>query len=192
MKFSIITPEHDPNVTYLMDLYDSLIEQTYTNWEWILYLNGNCKPEHIPEPIRMDNRVFIHLAKEPSKFIGHIKNRSFKLGTGDILVEVDHDDMLTPDCLQELVYAFQDPEVGFVYSNNAVLHMEDKFVPYDQSYGWTYETFNWKGKELIAMNSWEPTSHALGYIWFSPDHVRAWRTSEYQDRKSTRLNSSHT
>ena len=179
MKFSIITPEHDVQATYLMDLYESLKDQTYTNWEWILYLNGNCTPDCIPEYIREDERVKIHVATEKNNFIGHIKNRAFKLGTGDILVEADHDDMLTPDCLQELVYAFQDTEVGFAYSDNAVLHMQNAFVPYDPAYGWTQRTYNWKGQELTAMHSWEPSSHSLSFIWFSPDHVRAWRASEY-------------
>jgi glycosyltransferase involved in cell wall biosynthesis len=179
MKFSIITPEHDVRTTYLMDLYESLKDQTYTNWEWILYLNGNCKPEYLPISLSLDERVKVHVATEKSKFIGHIKNRAFKLGTGDVLVEVDHDDMLTPDCLQELYNAFLDKSVGFVYSDNAVLHMQNQFVPYNTGYGWTHRTYNWKNQELPAMHSWEPTSQALGYIWFSPDHVRAWRTTEY-------------
>ena len=73
MKFSIITPEHNPkNVLFLIELYQSIKDQTYTNWEWILYLNGVCKPEHIPEEIRNDDRVFIHVSTEKSNFIGQI------------------------------------------------------------------------------------------------------------------------
>ena len=179
MKFSIITPEHDIKTTYLDDLYTSLKEQTYNNWEWILYLNGDCKPEHIPENIRSDARVHIHVATEKSNFIGHIKNRAFKLGTGDVLVEVDHDDMLTPDCLRELFEAFKDETVGFVYSDNAILHMQNNAIPFNPLYGWTHSTYNWKGYDLITMHSWEPSCHSIGLIWFAPDHVRAWRASEY-------------
>jgi len=29
------------------------------------------------------------------------------------------------------------------------------------------------------MNSFEPTSQALAYIWYTPDHVRSWRKSVY-------------
>lgn len=181
MKFSIITPEHDSKATYLLELYESIKEQTHTDWEWILYLNGSCKPENIPEQIRNDEKVFVHMAEEQTTSIGLIKNRAFNLGTGDVLVEVDHDDMLTPDCLDELNKAYQDESVGFVYSNNAVLHMQNNFVPYDVSYGWTYGTYNWKGKELIAMDSWEPSSQSLGLIWFAPDHVRSWRKSVYKE-----------
>ena len=40
MKFSIITPEHNPNNPYLYELYESICAQTYANWEWILFLNN--------------------------------------------------------------------------------------------------------------------------------------------------------
>lgn len=181
MKFSIITPEHDPkNVFNLMELFDSIKSQTYTNWEWILYLNNGCMTEHIPDEIRNHHQVVIHTQQEENKNIGYIKHKAFHLGTGDILVEVDHDDMITPDCLQELFDAFQDEQIGFAFSDNAVLHMKNEFVPYDSSYGWTKRDFNWKGTVLPAMHSWEPTSHSLGYIWYAPDHVRAWRKNVYQ------------
>jgi SAM-dependent methyltransferase len=98
-----------------------------------------------------------------------------------VVVEVDHDDQITPNCLEELVKAFEDPKIGFAYSDAAVLHMTDEFIPYNSAYGWTYKTFNWKGKELISMNSFKPTSHSVGYIWYAPDHVRAWRTSVYKE-----------
>jgi SAM-dependent methyltransferase len=29
------------------------------------------------------------------------------------------------------------------------------------------------------MNSFAPTSHSMAYIWYAPDHVRAWRKSVY-------------
>ena len=43
-KFSIITPEHKKeNIPFLLELYETIKSQTYSNWEWVLYLNGNCK-----------------------------------------------------------------------------------------------------------------------------------------------------
>jgi len=43
MKFSLITPEHSSeNIPFLLELYQTILEQTYTNWEWVLYPNGNC------------------------------------------------------------------------------------------------------------------------------------------------------
>lgn len=181
MKFSIITPEHDPaNIPFLLELYESIKAQTYDNWEWVIYLNNKCTPVHLPVSITADKRVRIYVAEDDNKNIGHIKNRAFHLGTGDILVEVDHDDIITPNCLQELVKAFSDPDVGFAYSDNAVLHHQDAFTPYDESFGWQHRPFEWNGKQLTAMRSFPPSAQALGYIWYAPDHVRAWRASVYR------------
>jgi SAM-dependent methyltransferase len=182
MKFSIITPEHDPgNIPYLLELYESILAQTYTGWEWVLYLNNKCLSEHIPDVIRNDPRVSIHRQQSDNKNIGFIKNRAFNLGKGDVLVEVDHDDQITPDCLAELHKAFQDPDIGFVYSDDAILHMKDEFVPYNSAYGWSHNIFNWKGKDLFSMNSFAPSAQALAFIWYAPDHVRAWRTDVYRE-----------
>ena len=182
LKFSIITPEHDPNnVNYLIELYESICDQTYKNWEWVLYINNNFLPEHIPEVIRNDTRVKIFQSQDSNNKIGALKNRAFNLASGDILVEADHDDILTPDCLEELHKAYQDKDVGFVYSDVALYHMEDKFVPYDENMGWTHRLFEWRGKQLYAMNYFKPTSQSMTYIWYCPDHVRSWRKSVYKE-----------
>lgn len=179
MKFSIITATHLKN-SFLEELYDSLLEQTHTDWEWVLYLNGTATPSQIEMRIRNDDRVKIHVDDSDQTKVGFLKNKAFHLGQGDVLVEVDHDDILTSDCLAELETAFQDDTIGFVYSDNAIYHMNGEFVPYDQSFGWTYKKFNWKGRELTSMDSFPPSSRSMTYIWFAPDHVRAWRTEVYR------------
>lgn len=181
-KFSIITPEHNPkNLPFLVELYESIISQTYTNWEWVLFLNNACREEHIPENIKNHPQVKLIRTEDTNSNIGHIKNAAFTAGSGEILVEADHDDILIDNCLEKLNEAFQDQTIGFVYSDNAVLHMKDEFKPYNSIYGWSHRTFNYKGKELFAMNSFEPSSHSVGYIWYAPDHVRAWRTEIYKE-----------
>jgi SAM-dependent methyltransferase len=129
--------------------------------------------------IKSDERIKIVVSDEINSKIGFNKNKAFHLGTGDVLVEVDHDDMLTPDCLEELYKAFQDPTVGFVYSDSITYHVNNEFTPYDAHYGWTYKKVMWRGKEHYSMNSFAPTSHSMAYIWYAPDHVRAWRKSVY-------------
>jgi glycosyltransferase involved in cell wall biosynthesis len=180
MKFSIITPSHKYQ-TYFDELYSSIVAQTYDNWEWVVYLNGKFKKEHLSKEILNDERVRIFTDYEGNTNIGYVKNKAFSLGTGDVLVEVDHDDVLIPNCLEELAKAFtNNPECGFVYSDNATYHMQDAFIPYNQVYGWTYENYDWNGKNLIAMNSFDPSSHAVSYIWYAPDHVRAWKKDVYE------------
>lgn len=179
-KFSIITPTHIKN-SFLDDLYDSLVEQTYENWEWVIYLNGVGSPDKVPPRIREDSRVSIYKSGFDNNCVGFNKHQAFNLGEGDILVEVDHDDILMPNCLEELNEAFQDKDVGFAFSDCAVYHMTDVFYPYNSIYGWTYKEVDWKGKKLIAMDSFQPTSHSISFIWYAPDHVRAWRKSVYRE-----------
>lgn len=179
MKLSIITPSHKYQ-PYFDELYSSIHAQTHSDWEWIVYLNGGFKKSHLSEEILNDERVKVFEDYEGNTNIGYVKNKAFSLGTGDILVEVDHDDVLTPDCLEELAQAFeQNPDCGFVYSDNATYHMEDQFFPYNPLFGWTHRDFDWNGKNLIAMNSFPASSHSVSYIWYAPDHVRAWRKDLY-------------
>jgi glycosyltransferase involved in cell wall biosynthesis len=177
MKLSVITPTNKGK--YLTELYESLKDQTHTDWEWILYLNGGLRKDDLSSEITSDKRVIIHhdLSTPLSTNVGYLKLRAFGLGTGEALVEVDHDDVITPDCLAEIAKAFEDPEIGFVYSDNAKL--QDDFIPYGAEYGWTYKHAKWKGKKYISMDSFEPSANCMSLIWFAPDHVRAWRTSVY-------------
>ena len=178
MKFSIITATHIKNA-FLLDLYKSIKDQTYQDWEWIIFLNGGATPDLVEQEIRNDPKVKVFVSTEDNKCVGYNKNRAFHLGAGDVLVEVDHDDILIKECLQELKTAFEDKEVGFVYTDDALWHMKEEIVPFNPIYGWTYREFDWNGKKLIAHNSFPPTSHSLSFIWYAPDHVRAWRKSLY-------------
>ena len=47
-KFSIITPAHK-KTPYLKELYDSIVAQTYDNWEWVLWLNNALYEEDLEE-----------------------------------------------------------------------------------------------------------------------------------------------
>ena len=182
LRFSIITPEHSANnLPYLRDLWDSIQRQTYTNWEWVLFLNNGCTTDHIPESIKNDPRVVVFWSFREDPNIGSIKHDAFLIGQGDVLVEADHDDILLPECLERLNQAFQDPGVGFAYSDNAVLHMKGEFTPYDGSFGWSWREFEYRGNRLKSMRSFPPTSQSLSYIWYAPDHVRAWRRQVYHD-----------
>lgn len=180
-RFSIITPEHDPkNIPHLLELWHSIQQQTYAHWEWVLYLNNGCRPEHIPDEIKNHPQVTTFWAFDNQPNIGEIKHNAFHIGQGDILVEADHDDILMPQCLERLNQAYQVTSRGFVYSDNAVLHMTGEFQPYDPSFGWTWREIDYRGQRLKAMHSFEPSSHALAYIWYAPDHVRSWRRDVYQ------------
>ena len=170
-KVTIFTPSHRP--TYLAELESTILAQTYTDWEWVILLNNGVA--YTPAA---DERIKVYHSKTGSTNVGALKLEACNLATGDYLVEVDHDDMITPDCLAEVVAAFEsDPAVGFVYSQNAKM---GKFTPYSAEFGWTHEMFSWQGRLLYAMHNLPLLPGRLGQIWFAPDHVRAWRRTTYQ------------
>jgi len=175
---SLITPAHVYN-NLLDELYESILDQTYTNWEWVILLNGNFKVDQVPSKIAADKRVKIHSDFTGNSKIGYLKNVAFLKGVGDILVEVDYDDLLTPDCLDELNKAFQQKDIGFVFSDDAILMSQGKFIPYNPLYGWQYRMFEWKGEELYSMTHFLPSAHTLSFVYYAPDHVRAWRKDVY-------------
>lgn len=178
MKFSIITPTHKP--TYLVELYKSIKAQTYPDWEWILYINGNTTLEDIPLELKSDIKVKVYKDEpcELSLNVGYQKNKAFCLGTGDILVEADHDDILTPDCLAELAKAYADSDVGFAYSDDAIMGGDG--VPFNPSLGWTWEPFVWEGKPLVRHHAFPADGGSISMIYYAPDHVRSWRADVYK------------
>ena len=180
MKVSVITPTHRP--TYINELYESICTQTYKDWEWILYLNGSVRKDSLSSEIRNDKRVKIStdIPCDKSSNVGYIKNMAFHLGTGDILLEADHDDILLPTCLEEVVKAYKEnPDVGFVWSDN--MYMKDDFVPFRADNGWTYDEIEYKGKTYKTMNGFEADAGSLSLIYFAPDHVRTWTKDVYVD-----------
>ncbi len=172
MLLSVITPTHNPK--YLKDLEKSLLSQSYPNWEWVILLNNGASYN----PKVKDKRIKLYNSKNNNKFVGALKKEACELSKGEVIIEIDHDDFVTSNCLEEIYKAFQDEKVGFVYSRT--IQLNKNFIPYNPIHGWTYTKVNFKNnKELYAMNNLPATPGNLGYIWFQPDHVRAWRKSNY-------------
>ena len=171
MKISVFTPSHNPK--WLNEAADSLHLQTNPNWEWIVLLNNGAEwePPH-------DSRIKVHHAKPWVKGVGALKAKAAELCDGEILLELDHDDLLMPEALSKVAEAFENPEVGFVFSDFA--HMNEDGTPnlteFDLSYGWSYyQDGEWK---VTRTKSAHP--HNVAYIWYAPNHLRAFRKSAYE------------
>jgi O-antigen biosynthesis protein len=124
--------------------------------------------------------------------VGLLKRHACSLATGDILVELDHDDILTVDALEWIVDTFDaNPDAGLVYSDCA--QMNEDGSPNDERFaegnGWTYrqEWMHWRnesgvpGFEYTVCEAKPATPHNVSYIWFAPNHVRAFRRSVYEE-----------
>lgn len=175
---SIITPHYAGSNPFIEETYASLVEQTIQTWEWVVILNnGGILPEYILADIRV--KAYTHPGEEDR--IGALKLYACKHATGDIVVELDSDDMLTPDALEEIAKAFDEhPNIPFVYSNDCE-YENGTWKPncYGSYWGWINRPFEYKGHKMVEQVGMPPTPHALRSIFWAPNHVRAWRAKDY-------------
>ncbi len=170
--FSIYTPSHNPQ--YLDDCYQSLCDQTFKDWEWLVGLNNNAEWNY---PLS-DSRI--HVGRINGNGIGALKAELCSAAVGDYLVELDHDDLLHPECLYRLHAAFI-AGAQFVYSDTAQMNAdgtrnEDRFA---EGHGWVY--YDDPDSDLMAFESKPDTPHNVSYIWYAPNHVRAFTRQLYID-----------
>ncbi len=183
---SVITPTH--NLKYIKDLYQSLTAQSHTAWEWVVVLNGGVTPEDFnaacyvdddPRPIRLVETPPPKEGVEPPG-VGALKRVACEHATGEIIVEVDHDDLLTPNALAEILKAFEShPDACFVYSNTALVDDDWKPLQWGADFGWETRKFVFRKRTLLETIAPAPEPQNLSRIWFAPDHVRAWRAKDY-------------
>lgn len=177
MKITVFTPIHKPDFQYLDALYKSLDNQVRKPDEWIILLNGAM----VDETLGFDApwiRVFNHY---DSGNIGALKGYCCDIATGDILVEVDYDDQLTPHALEVIEAAFQDEDVQFVYSNCVEFRADGTSNVYSEKYGWKSRNYGAPdGKVYTQMVAFPPSAHYFRRIEWAPNHVRAFRADAYQ------------
>jgi glycosyltransferase involved in cell wall biosynthesis len=107
MLFSILVANYN-NSKYLPIALESVMGQTYSNWEVILVDDGSTDGfESIIQPYISNNRIRV-FRNTANKGCGYTKRKCARLATGDILAFLDPDDALHPDALQVMVDAHKE------------------------------------------------------------------------------------
>jgi glycosyltransferase involved in cell wall biosynthesis len=181
---SVITPTFNTPPKELNRLWESLKHQTYKDWEWVIWDDSiNTETWAQITGILSDERfrVVPHRSLVHSGVIGQTKRRGFMVAEGDILVELDHDDELTPDCLEKIAQAFEDPAVGFVYSDWCEILPDGLSGKYPDGWAFGYGSHYWDENYLYwVMSSPEINRTTMSNIVSVPNHVRSWRASTYR------------
>ncbi len=167
--------------------FQSLLRQTFTNWEWVVVEDSDDNGETLAmlkDIAAHEHRLSIHAMHRHSGMIGELKRRACMIARGEILVELDHDDELTPDALERVVRAFaQFPQAGFVYSDwTEVFEESGDCVNYGDSwaYGYgSYRTEEYEGRSLLVANTPPINPKTIRHIVGVPNHLRAWRRDAY-------------
>ncbi len=141
VHFSIVVPLYNTPDKYLREMIESVINQTYGNWELVLADASEMPLDLAMQYDKDDPRIrYIHL--DENKGISDNTNAGIRKATGDYIGLLDHDDVLTPDALYECsrviresmrkgkLARFSDCPIRLIYSD------EDKF---DDKKGRYYE-----------------------------------------------------
>jgi SAM-dependent methyltransferase len=175
---SITTPTHDPR--WMNETLVSLDRQTYQGeWEWIVVPNNGAE---LPETVTSHSKVQVIPYQGDNGHLGALKRFANEQAQGEIIVELDHDDMLTERALEQIAVAFGDPRVDFVYSNFAEFQ-DGTYKPniYDYAHGWQTRRWIYDGHLFQEIRAFPPTAAALSSVHYAPNHVRAWRADAYWD-----------
>lgn len=115
---SIITPVFNPPIKVLEDLIESVLEQTYPNFELCLgdFGDDNQVKQLIKKYADMDNRIKNWVFSENRGIAGN-SNAILKKVSGEYIGLLDHDDTLSPDALYENVKALNNRKYDFIYSD---------------------------------------------------------------------------
>ncbi len=115
---SIITPVYNPPPAALRDTIESVLAQTYPHWElWLIDGKSTLSEvrELLEEVEKKDQRIHVVFLEENLGISGNT-NEGLKRAQGDFVAFLDHDDLLAPNMLYEVVDALnQDPHTDIVY-----------------------------------------------------------------------------
>ena len=120
VKVSILVPLYNTPKNFLREMIDSVVNQTYQNWELCLadgsdkehaYVGEICQ-EYIKKP-GGDRIVYKKLLKNEG--ISGNTNACYKMATGEFIGLFDHDDILHPCALYEYVKVINEQDADYIY-----------------------------------------------------------------------------
>lgn len=121
-KISIIVPVYKTPALFLQQMIDSVVTQTYPNWE-LCIADGSADPSatYISNIIskyqqKYDNIRYTVLSENMG--ISGNTNAALNIASGDYVALLDHDDILAPDALYEIADAInRNPDIDIIYTD---------------------------------------------------------------------------
>lgn len=159
-KISVIIPMYNAE-KYIKKTLNSIIEQSYQNWEIIIIENGS--EDKSPDIIREYEKKYpeIRMIKGPGKGPGPARNKGLKLAKGDYIVFVDADDYLPDTEIFRKYISIAEPTGADIVVSNYARLWEDKILPASKHEAFALcspssEEFRFRGFFSIG---------TLSYVW---------------------------
>ncbi|CUX33733.1 glycosyltransferase family 2 protein [Clostridium sp. C105KSO13] len=134
-KISIVVPLYKTPEKYLAEMMESVLNQTYSNWELCLS-DGSGADSTIQELLKKyvgaDKRIKVVSHEKPLQ-ISDNTNAALEIATGDYIAFADHDDLLAPHALYECVYELnKDKDIDILYTDEDKVDMNGRehFMPH--------------------------------------------------------------
>ncbi len=186
MLISIFTSTFNTGSDVIRRTYESLKTQIYTHWEWVV-MDDSTEHEtfnYLQLLQSEDPRIKLYsMYPRSGGNIGEAKYRAAMMCSGELIVELDHDDELTRDALEEIhKAALENRDAGFFYSDCAEIDAERNSLTYGETYcngyGTYYET-EYDGKVYLTGKTPEVNPFTIRHIAGVANHVRVWNRNFY-------------
>lgn len=143
---SIVLPVYNGE-KYLRESIESVISQTYTNWE--LLILDDCSADKTAsiakEYADKDNRVKYFLNEKNLRLPRNL-NKGFALAKGDYLTWTSDDNRYKPEALEKMVNILEsDEEIQFVYASCRIIDEDGKEIEF-------FMTDNMGNKKIVGIN----------------------------------------
>ena len=119
-RISIAVPVYKPPIPVLIRCLESVIDQTYPNWELCLADDGSDDPALaavLQQYVQRDARIRLTVLKENVGISG-ATNAALHLCAGEYVAFLDHDDEIAPFALSEIVRSINEtPDTDLFYSD---------------------------------------------------------------------------
>ncbi|MDT4939074.1 MAG: hypothetical protein QOG80_2745 [Pseudonocardiales bacterium] len=131
MKFSVLTPVFNPPVFALRAAVDSVLAQSFSDWELILVDDASTNPavlEALLDIEALDPRITV-IRRESNGGICAASHDALERAHGEFVALLDHDDQLVSHALERVAATLaSSPDVDYVYSD------EDKVDDHGRHY----------------------------------------------------------
>ena len=122
ITISIITPLYNTPPQHLEQMIESVLAQTYKNWELCLADGSGREHDYVADIGRnyaeRDNRIkYCKIEGNPG--ISASSNKAMEISGGEYIGILDHDDVLHPGALYEVMKAICEEDADFLYSDEA-------------------------------------------------------------------------
>lgn len=130
VKISILVPLFNTPESFLREMLDSVLAQTYENWELCLADGSDEAHGYVGEICRKyvsedDRRRIVYRKLAKNAGIAGNTNECLKMAGGEYIGLFDHDDILHPSALYEYVRVINEQGADYVYCDETTFKSGD-------------------------------------------------------------------